>query len=602
MDKIKIFIEKLFYVILPLGKKKLAFVLMLILCQSFFQALSIFSIMPFLSLATYPEHVKNSHFGQKILQMLPEFISNDIVLYSGLLTIVLLVSSNFINGITDYYRTKYGHDASVSIGSYLLQSYLSQSYVFHLKHNPAELVKRVMSDIHLFTSCVLMPFLFAFSKVFNVLVMSLLLVLVEPVVFISSLVFFSVFLFLSYLYFNRKIVVGSAERKIHLTEQYQSAHQALTGVKTVFIHNAKGYFNQKYRKSYSKIAGLDTYLSVAMDGPRYIMEAVAFSSIVIIVLVINANGQTMLNALPVLTLFVMASYRILPGLQVLYGQITKLQSNLFALDLIYDDCVSFSAVDSSRKVSEPTDISIFNEEIVFDSVCYSYPEADAQSLSNLTLRIRKGSKIGVIGTSGAGKSTFIDVLIGLLHPQQGAVLIDGIPLNKENVLHWQKSIGYVPQDIFLVDDTIRKNIAFGEEEYHIDESRLYAAAKTAQIHDFIMHELPAAYDTLCGERGVRLSGGQRQRIALARALYHQPKVLVFDEATSALDNETERNLIAAIEELPSHFTVIMVAHRLSTVKNCDQIFLFQKGKVKESGTFSELFKEANSAEVKSVEH
>ncbi|MGB3616899.1 MAG: ATP-binding cassette domain-containing protein, partial [Catalinimonas sp.] len=269
-----------------------------------------------------------------------------------------------------------------------------------------------------------------------------------------------------------------------------------------------------------------------------------------------------------------------------------IQSQSFALDLLKED---FDELNQKPPVVQATAAKIpFEEQICFEGVSYRYDGAEKDALQNVRFTVKKGSKIGVVGSSGAGKSTLIDILTGLLSPSSGHLAVDDQVIDPSNVAGWQRHLGYVPQDIFLTNDTIRRNIAFGKKSEEIDQTQVESAARTAQIHHFIERELPEGYDTTCGERGVRLSGGQRQRIALARALYHQPDVLIFDEATSALDNETERNLVAAIEALPAYFTTFMIAHRLSTVRNCDQIFVFERGVLTASGTYDELL-EVSSA-------
>lgn len=544
--------------------------------------------MPFLALATNPESAINSSAGRELVKLFPGIAADNILLLTGITTITLLIASSIINGVTDYFRSRYAYFSGMKIGGYLLNCYANQPYIFHLKHNSSELVKRLQSDVNMFMSGVLAPFLEILARSINVLLLLILLLVINPVICILVTVVFSLLLSLSFVIFRRPVVRGNLERKHLISERFLSAHQLLGGIKTAIVHHAQDYFTRRFVESWRKIAAHDSFVAIASSGPRYTIEAVAFSSIVLLVLLIQSKGQSLQEILPSLVFFVIASYRMLPALQSIYGQITKIQSQTFALDTLYEDFQLFGQRPLPQKVIGKLASLEFNQQIAFDNVTYRYPESDKLSLQNISFTIEKGSKIGVVGASGAGKSTLVDLLIGLLEPTLGDIYIDDQVLSPDKIVSWQKLVGYVSQDIFLLDDTIRSNIAFGIQPQNIIEAQVFVAAQVAQIHDYIMNDLPEGYNTLCGERGTRLSGGQRQRIALARALYHQPSVLIFDEATSALDNQTERNLVAAIDSLPDHFTIITVAHRLSTVKKCDRILVFDQGRLLDSGTYEDL--------------
>ena len=582
------FIHQVLTLLLPFGKRDLVVVLALVLCQGMLQAIGIFSIMPFLALATNPESALASKAGQQIVKMFPAISADSVVVIAGITTVTLLLLSGVVNGITDYFRSRYAYFSGMRIGGYLLYAYANQPYVFHLKHNSAELVKRLQSEVNMFTSGTLVPCLEIVSRGVNVLLILAMLLLVNPVVCVIVFTAFGLSLGVSFLVFQRSIIRGNIERKQLISHRFLAANQLLTGIKTAMVHRRQGYFVNRFNQAYQRIAAHDSFVAIASNGPRYVIESLAFSSMAVLILVLHLQGQSLQAVLPSLVFFVVASYRMLPALQSIYGQITRIQSQRFAVDTLYDD---FKLLHSVPVVPAKTSLTCslcFEREIVFDRVTYRYPESNQMSLQNVSFVIEKGSKIGVVGASGAGKSTLVDLLIGLLRPYAGSIKVDDTVLEEGSVPGWQSLVGYVSQDIFLLDDTLRNNIAFGIPADDIVEDQVIAAAKIAQIHDHIMRDTPEGYDTACGERGVRLSGGQRQRIALARALYHQPNVLIFDEATSALDNETERNLVAAIETLPNYFTIVTVAHRLSTVRNCDRILVFEKGHLADVDTYDKL--------------
>ena len=578
--------------VLPFGRRELCLVLVLVLLQGTIQSLGIFSIMPFLALTMNSDQVMASGIAQQIVQAFPAINADNVVLIAGITTVSLLILSGVVNGTTDYYRSRYAYFSGMRIGSYLLHSYANQPYVFHLKHNSAELIKRLQSEVNMFMSGVLIPCVDIFSQSVNVVFILCLLLLVNPLTCIIVLLVFGSLLSASFVIFRQSVVRGNIERKRLISERFLSANQLLTGIKTAMVYRSQDYFVKRFQRAYKRVADHDSFVIIASNGPRYTIESLAFSSMVVLVLVLHSRDQPLQGILPSLTFFVVASYRMLPALQGIYSQITKIQSQRFAVDVLYDD---FRALrqEAVFKAGEASQRPLsFNKEIVFDRVTYCYPDTVRRSLQDVSFTISKGSKIGIVGSSGAGKSTLVDLLIGLLQPYAGTIKVDGVVLDSTNIGSWQSLLGYVSQDVFLLDDTLRNNIAFGISPDEIVEEQVMAAAQIAQIHSYVVNDMPEGYDTTCGERGVRLSGGQRQRIALARALYHQPSVLVFDEATSALDNETERNLVAAIEGLPDYFTTVTVAHRLSTVKNCDCILVFEKGRLVASDTYDRLMRDS----------
>ncbi|MGK7952420.1 MAG: ABC transporter ATP-binding protein [Xenococcaceae cyanobacterium] len=583
-------IKKILAIILPFGKRELTLVGILVLLQGTIQVMGIFSIMPFLALATNPESVSQSTLGQKLIEIIPFLRLDNLVLVAGIFTVILLVISSLVNGITDFARARYAYFTCMRIGTHLLTSYAHQPYVFHLYHNSAELIKRLQNDVNMFMAGVLMPFLELISRTVNVVLILIILFVASPIAGGTAFLVFGSFLGLTFLVFRRSLARGNNERKVLISQRFLASHQLLMGIKTVIIYECRKYFISDFYRAYRRIAQIDSSLVIIGNTPRYIIEAIAFSSIIIVVLVLQARGIALETVLPFMTFFVLAAYRLMPSLQLIYNQITQIQSKKFTVDTLHQDLIEVDRVTNIHyhPALDSWQPDKFQQSIVFDRVSFAYPQAEKLALKNLSLTIHKGQRIGIVGASGSGKSTLIDLLIGLLNPSSGSILIDGVELTPERFPQWHRLVGYVAQDIFLTDDTIRRNIAFGIDNRYIAEDNAVTAAKIAQIHNYIETELPHGYDTPCGERGVRLSGGQRQRIALARALYHQPSVLVFDEATSALDNETERKLIAEIEELPNDLTIVMVAHRLSTVKNCDVIYIMNQGEIIESGTYEEL--------------
>ena len=297
-----------------------------------------------------------------------------------------------------------------------------------------------------------------------------------------------------------------------------------------------------------------------------------------------SQSGTFNTALPIISLYVFAGYRLMPAAQMIYSAFTQLTFASPSIEKLYYDIKNLNPISIDKDKS----VLPFNKMISLKNICYNYPNSSRTTLKNISLNIFSKDTIGLVGATGSGKTTIVDIILGLLEAQKGTLEIDGQVITKQNTQSWQRSIGYVPQHIYLSDDTVAANIAFGQDPRDIDENKVKKASKIANLHEFVMHELPNQYKTTIGERGVRLSGGQRQRIGIARALYFNPQVLILDEATSALDNLTEKIVMDAVNNLSKHKTIILIAHRLSTVKKCDKIFLLEKGELKNEGTFEEL--------------
>ena len=327
-----------------------------------------------------------------------------------------------------------------------------------------------------------------------------------------------------------------------------------------------------------------TLVDILTILPRFALEAISFGGLILVIIFYMLATDNITSVLPIIALYAFAGYRLMPAIQKIFTNITSLRISGPAINHLYNDLKSLNLkIDENSK-----DEFFFNESIKLKNVFYTYPNSSKTVLKNINLTIPAYKSVGIVGETGSGKTTTIDLILGLLEAQKGTLEIDGQIVNNKNRRAWQNSIGYVPQQIYLADTTVSENIAFGVNEDEISQENVERAAKIANLHEFIINELPSKYQTIIGERGVRLSGGQRQRIGIARALYHEPKLLIFDEATSALDNVTERSVMEAIYNKDYKITKILIAHRLSTVKRCDKIFLFDKGELKHEGNYQEL--------------
>jgi ATP-binding cassette subfamily C protein len=374
------------------------------------------------------------------------------------------------------------------------------------------------------------------------------------------------------------------------TARYQSVSEAFGGIKEVKLRGKEEVFLEQYRVPSKRYARVQALYRIISKAPKYILEAIAFGGIILIAIYLIAARENFQQVIPMLGLYSFAGYRLMPALQKAFRGLTSARFNLAALMELRQDMErkEQSKINDVRSYEKKCEEVKLKKSIVLDGVCFAYPNAEEPAVENVSLEIPARSMVGFVGQTGSGKTTMVDLILGLFEPQEGRVVVDGVPIRKHNVDQWQENIGYVPQQIFLSDDTVARNIAFGVPEDEININAVKDAARRAHIYDFVEGQLPDQWDTMVGELGVKLSGGQRQRIGIARALYHQPPILVFDEATSALDQATEASVMEAIYELEEDHTLLLIAHRLITVRRADKIIMLEGGRKVGEGEYDEL--------------
>jgi len=570
-------IRRVLFLARPYGRKKLAVVSFLSLAQGVFQVIGVTSIFPFLAIAADPERIRNSQFGRRFLELLPPMDNRQLLLTAGAVAIVALFTANAVNLIAEYARTRYAHNFGHWLRVRLLRRIASRPYGYFLVRNSADLIKKVLGDVANYVNGVLLPLLDSVARGLTAVLLLATLFFVHPLIALGATVGLGGFYLIVFRLLERKRREINQGLRLSSGGSYREAQQLLGGIKPIKVHRAEEHFLGRFGKHSAIVAKMSARVPTFANGPRYLVEPLAFGGLVLIVMVLAAKGRSFSDVLPNLGVMALAGYRLLPALQLLYGQLSELTSMRHSLDEVYDE---FVVAESDLNISDERGNQnirlaqpyVWNDAITLDAVSFSYSQAKRPILDRLSLTIKKNTSVAFIGPTGSGKSTLIDLLLGLHQPTGGRILIDGRPLTPALIPAWQASIGYVPQDIFLIDDTITRNIALGIPDTEIEVNRLREVCATAQVLDFIEHELPQGFQSKVGERGVRLSGGQRQRLGLARALYHQPSLLILDEATSALDTETEARLIEALRSLSGKLTIVLVAHRLSTVADCEEVF------------------------------
>ncbi|MCP8882620.1 ABC transporter ATP-binding protein/permease [Devosia sp. XJ19-1] len=567
--------RKLRALLSPREQRQALLLLGMMMISALLEVAGIASVMPFIIVLTDPSIIHSNPALSLAYDSLGFADGRAfLIALGGVLLFTFLASLSF-RGLTLYAIQRYSSMRLHSLGKRLLGTYLDQPYEFFLNSNSATLSKKILSEVANVANGVLLPLMRAISGlVVSVSILALLL-LVQPVVSLvmgASLGATYALIFAATKTRTKKS--GSAFVNAN-TRRYVVASEALQGYKELKVLGRLEDYLARFDKPSKEFAKQYADNQISRELPYFFVQAIAFGGIITLLLVLAAQGRDLTEILPLVSFFAFAGYRLLPAFQDIFRSVGQLRFYLPALEELYAD-IARPVVQQDRADSDsrlPLEGSI---EVV--GISFRYAGAERTALNNVSITINAGTKVGLIGKTGAGKSTLVDLLLGLITPQSGQILVDGVSLSSANSTSWQRNIGYVPQSIFLADDSIAANIAFGVPEMNIDIEKVEQAARQAQIHEFIEH-LPQGYGTIVGERGSRLSGGQVQRIGIARALYNQPDVLVLDEATSALDTETEAAVMRSIDLLQGAITIIVVAHRLSTVRGCSSIFEVQRGEV-----------------------
>jgi ABC-type multidrug transport system fused ATPase/permease subunit len=505
---------------------------------------------------------------------------------------VIIVLGLVVKSATVLAIARFSHYRNHSIGSRLLRGYLSQPYVWFLRRHSADLGRAVLEEVNYVVGNALIPAMRMLAQAVSLLFLTVLLFLVSPMIALFSLLILGGSYVLIF-FVVRRLLTQLGKRHAEANKaRFKIAQEAIGGIKEVKILGLEdAYLNQFYVPSIQVAASASASQAIG-EMPRNFLETIAFGGMVLLIMALLKSGDGSLNGiLPVLGVFAFAGLRMFPAVQQIYHSLSTMRYTSAALDNVHQDTLETGA-NLAPLPSGPAMLQMrVDREIALVDIHYSYPKTEKPVLSGLTLTIPARTTVGIVGGTGAGKTTAIDVMLGLLTPDTGTLKVDGIQITAENLRAWQNALGYVPQQIFLVDDSVAANIAFGVPPEKVDMLAVERAARVANLHDFVISELPAGYQTYVGERGVRLSGGQRQRIGIARALYHDPEVLILDEATSALDNLTERAVMEAVHNLSHEKTIIMIAHRLTTVKACDTILMVEKGKLLAQGPYDLLVAE-----------
>lgn len=594
-------IRELFALLNKRQRKKFYILQVLVVIMAFTELLGIASIAPFMALVGDISLVEKEGIYSSLYQLSGLNNPMDFLFYTGVVVLFTLAFSTIISMFTIWRLSLFGSEIGVEIADQLYIHYMQQDWLFHASGSSAQLTKQISTEAMRVTNGIVQPLMHLNAKIILAIFIALSIFIYNPITAILGLMLFiTAYLFL-YRVVRRRLKINGNNLSNIATERFRLMNEGFGGIKDILLLNRHYDFIERFQKSGKVFADAQgTNISIS-QVPRYFMELIAFGAMISLVLLLIKLHEGKLGAiLPILAVYALAAFKLLPALQQIYSSITQIKANTAAFESIKNDLIS-SLKRPQFSISKTIGKQILlKEKISLENITFSYPGKSNPAIYNLNMIIPVNSVIGIVGASGSGKSTTIDLLLGLLTPQQGEMYIDNIRITETNVRTWQNTLGFVPQSIYLSEGTIAENIAFGLPTKDINLDQVNNAIKLANLTELV-NQLPDGVHTKVGERGVQLSGGQRQRIGIARALYNEAEVLVFDEATSALDGITEKIIMDAIHNFSGKKTIIMIAHRLKTVRKCDIIYMMEQGKVIDQGTYEQLL-ETNPKFKEMAEH
>ncbi|WP_340297163.1 MULTISPECIES: ABC transporter ATP-binding protein [unclassified Roseobacter] len=576
------------------GRKNATIAILLVIVLALLEAVGVASVMPFLAVLADPELIVSNHVLAQLFRVAGYWgieSEEGFLVVMGLLVLLNLSIVTAYRVITNYYISRYSEKLRHNISISLLKTYLHQPYTFFVERNSTDMVKSIVSEVDQLTSFVLQPFInmIAYSCVlFSILA---LLFIVHPLIATLCIVLFGGFYIAAFLIMKKQISNLGERRVIANQKRFLVLADAFGGIKETKATGRETYFLHSLVQPSNELSITQSLSATLNQIPKYLVEFLGFGLIIslITILMITSGGfssNALASVLPLSGLYALAAYRIQPALQAIFSALASVRYGRVAMSSLYED---LQCLRGRRDLDDEENSTIkFKNRISFLDISFRHEKSSKLILNNVSFEINHGETVGIVGSTGAGKSTLADILLGLMRPTSGQILIDDVCVRHLNIIQWRRSLGYVPQNIYISDTSVYQNIAFGIAFEDIDKDYAEYCAKLANIHDFIEKDLPFGYMSALGERGVSLSGGQRQRIGIARALYSNPDLLIFDEATSALDGVTEAAVMDSILSLRNKKTIVIIAHRFNTLRSCDSIIFLEDGRIRSHGTYEYL--------------
>ncbi len=575
------------------GRRKVLMVVGLMVVTAFFQTAGVASVMPFLAVLADPGLVERNAILNFVYTQLGFDSVQTYLFFLGIAAFLIFTTGTVLQATSLWVVTRFTQYQQYHLSRRLMADYLRRPYAFFLSRNSGDLAKTVLQETGSAVTGALLPAMQLVGYLLLAVAIVLLLIIANPVLASSVALGVGVSYFVVYMLSSTWLERIGKDRLLANRQRFIASAEAFAGAKEIRLLGRENEYLERYREPSLRYAKHQANAKLLTSLPIYVMEAIAFGGVLLVVLALMVGEGGISDALPLIGLYGLAGKQLIPAVDKIFDAAAEVRFSMPAVDNVLSDLGDREGSRPLPDTKATLDPCVPKHEITVKDLTFRYPGADTQALKKINFSIPARSTVGFVGASGAGKSTLIDLLLGLLDPESGEIRIDDMVLSPESIPSWHATLGYVPQHIFLADQTIAQNIALGVPEDEIDQRAVEQAALLANLHEFVVNELPMGYRTSIGERGVRLSGGQRQRIGIARALYRDPAVLIFDEATSALDNATEQSVMDAIHNLTGQKTIFLVAHRLTTVKDCDLICVFSAGELVEIGTWNELHSKGN---------
>lgn len=581
-------IRQLFALLTPQQVKQFYILQLLVIFMAFFELIAIASIAPFMALVGDISLLEESRILARLYEFSGASDPLNFVFYTGLAVLVTLALSTILSMFTIWKLSLYAARVGAELADRLYKHYMSQDWLFHANTSSSHLTKQISSETTRVTNQVVRQLAQMNAKLVLSIFIAVAIFIYDPIIAFSGLFLFALAYFLLYKIVRKRLQDNGRLLSQVLTKRFLLMNEGFGGIKDILLLNRSADFVNRFETSGETFAYANGTNNAIALVPRYFMELVAFGSMIgLVLLLIKTHDGDLGTVLPILAVYALAAFKLLPALQQVYGSLVEIKGNIAAFEAIKDDLVLSNNSQFASNKNTAFEYLQPKNNIHLKNITFTYPGKDTPAVQDLTMTIPVNSTVGLVGSSGSGKSTAIDLFLGLLPPQQGQLCIDDICITAENKRAWQNTLGFVPQSIFLSEGTIAENVAFGLPSKDIDKDKVRNALELAHLTELV-EQLSDGLDTKVGERGIQLSGGQRQRIGIARALYNEASVLVFDEATSALDGITEKIIMQAIHEFSGKKTIVMIAHRLKTVEKCDIIYLMEQGRIVDQGTYKEL--------------
>ena len=588
-------IFKIFSLLEKKQQKKIIYLQILILLTSCMEVISLFAIAPFISILADFDLIYKEGYISDIYNYFDFQSPKNFLFVFALFFLSILLISSLIHMLTIWIVSTNSIKMGTTLGNRLFSFYLNQEWLFHVKSNSAQLINKIAQESDRITLGIIQPAMMINAKIAVSFFLIIAMIIYNPLVALIVGIILGISYLLIFSYVKNTVLKNGKIVSQTQESRYKLMSEGFGGVKEVLISGRQNFFSNSFENNSNHWADAVGKNQAIGQLPRYIVELIAFSIIVgFVVYLTSKQNENNFNAIfPVLSIYALGGIKLLPAFQAIFSHLTAIKANIHAYENIKENLIEAKkqAFKKPIIISETKPLEMeFNNELKFKNVNFKYLDDEQKNsfnLTNLNFSIKKKHTIGIVGRSGSGKSTIIDLIAGLILPDSGEILIDNKMIDENNKIFWQKNISLVSQSIYLADTSIKENIAFGIPFHEIDNEKIRSTVEMSQLTDFV-NQLPNGIDTIIGERGVQLSGGQRQRIGIARSLYADSNLIIFDEATSSLDGLTEEAVIKSINNIQNIKTVVIVAHRLASVKNCHIIYFIDKGKIVDSGTFDEL--------------